>query len=105
MKLSIANGKLYLNNVRFSLAEELNGRGNLPTGRHQVETRYSHHHGRTLPHVENVGWIGDDTSCAIVLGEVHAGSGLLPCRHTVERLIGRIEIQTDTGGQVLMEIK
>ena len=105
MKLTIENGKLYLDNVRFSLAEELHGRGNLPTGRHQVETRYSHHHGRILPHIESVGWIGDDSSCAIVLGEVRAGAGLIPCRNSVERLIGRIEIQTDTGGAVLMEIK
>ena len=105
MKLTIENGKLYLDNVRFSLAEELNGRGNLQPGKHQVETRYSHHHSRVLPHVESVGWIGDDSSCAIVLGEVRSGLGIIPCRHTVERLVGRIEIQTDTGGQVLMEIK
>lgn len=105
MKLTIENGKLYLNNVRFSLAEELNGRGNLPTGRHQVEARYSHTHSCVLPHIESVGWVGFSTDCAIVLGEVHAGGGLIPDRNTVERLIQRIEIQTDTGGSVLMEIK
>ena len=105
MKLTIENGKLYLNNVRFSLAEELNGRGNLQSGKHKVEARYSHHHGRVLPHVENIGWVGDDTSCAVVLGEVRAGAGIIPCRHSVERLVERIEIQTDTGGSVLMEIK
>ena len=105
MKLTIENGKLYLNNVRFSLAEELNGRGNLPTGRHPVEARYSHHHGRVLPHVTDCGWIGADSSCAIVLGEVRAGGGILPCVHTIERLIERIETETDLGDTVLMEIK
>ena len=105
MKLSIENGKLYLNNVRFSLAEELNGRGNLPTGRHKVEARYSHHHGKVLPHVEGCGWIGSTTDSTIVLGEVRAGGGLIPDGNTVQRLVERIEIQTDTGGAVLMEIK
>ena len=105
MKLTIENGKLYLNNVRFSLAEELNGRGNLPVGKHSCEARYSHSHGVVLPHVESVGWIGSTTDCAIVLGEVRSGGGLLPCRNTVQRLVERIEIQTDTGGSVLMEIK
>jgi hypothetical protein len=105
MKLTIHDGKLYLNNVRFSLAEELNGRGNLPVGRHQVETRYSHHHSCILPYVESVGWLGFTTDCAIVLGEVRAGGGIIPCRNTVERLVGRVEIQTDTGGTAVMEIK
>jgi len=105
MKLSIENGKLYLNNVRFSLAEELNGRGNLPVGRHKTEARYSHTHGCVLPYIESCGWAGFTSDCAIVLGEVHSGGGILPCRNTVQRLVERIEIQTDTGGAVLMEIK
>ncbi len=105
MILSLERGQLYLDNVVFSLAEEINGRGNLPVGRHTVEARYSHKHERILPHVDAVGWIGFDTPCAIVLGKVRVGGGIIPCRDMVERLLACIRTETEADRPILMEIK
>lgn len=104
MILSLQHGKLYLDNFVFSLAEVLDGRGNLPVGRHKVEARYSHKHERVLPHVDAVGWIGFDTPCAVVLGKVRVGGGIIPCSDLVERLLACIRIETEADRPILMEI-
>ena len=101
MKLAIKNNALYVENLFFCYVEIINGKP-LQPGHYAAETRYSHHHGEDLPHVESVGWIGpathrNDTPCALILGRIRGRSNVLPCPSFVIRLLAMLNEAEDRG--------
>lgn len=104
MNISFEHGKVYVDNVRFAFYEVQHGADLLP-GIYPVEARYSHHHGRALPHVDGYGWIGSSAGCAIVLGQVRGRSNLIPDGRLVRILTENIECAVEFGGNVLCEVK
>lgn len=110
MKLLITNGVLYADNLHLCYARPGNGRDDLPAGRHQVATSYSHIHGQDLPIVVNLGWFGPANDrhapeCDILLGRVLGSDGLLPCPAHVGRLLAMLETAEDRGEKVTLEIE
>lgn len=105
MNLSIKDGILYVDNLRFCLAEAGNGREDLQPKRCQVSTQYSVAHKQELPHAFGLGWIGPATSadapeCDIVLGSVRSRQSLIPCASYVGRLLAILEVAEDAGKTV-----
>ena len=100
MKLSITSGALYIDNFYHSYVGYGNGRESLQLGRYPVSSQYSEVHGRDLPYVAGIGWIGDDQECDIVLGRVLANGTCLPCSTYVGKLIHRIVLAEDEGRNV-----
>mgnify|MGYP007091123664 FL=1 len=93
-----------MDNVRYCFYEVPDASSkDLQPGRYAVEARYAHNFGRVLPHVDGYGWLGNDRSCAIVLGRVRSKSGLLPDEHIVQRLVSDIEAADEAGNAVLAE--
>ena len=106
MKLTLAGGTLYTDSMFFCYAETGNGRDSLRPGRHPVSTQFSHTHGRELPLVQDIGWIGDDPAeCDLVLGRVRKGDALLPCSAHVGRLLALVEAASDRGQTVSLVIE
>lgn len=104
MNLSIRNGVLYVDNLRFCLAGVGNGRNDLPTGRYEVATQYAHVHGKVLPDAYDLGWIGATRECDIVLGGVRGKNGVVPSQNSLGRLLALLEVAEGNGQSVWLEV-
>lgn len=104
MNLSIEDGILYVDNLRFCLAEAGNGRPNIPTGRYEVATQYAHVHGKVLPDAIGLGWIGASYECDCVLGSVRGRNGVLPSQGSLGRLLAMLEVAEGNGSTVWLEV-
>lgn len=104
MKLSISDGTFYVDNIRLCFCEAGNERENLPDGRFEVATEYSHAHGCVLPDAINLGWIGPLSGCDVVLGSVRGRDGLVPSSPVVGRLLALLEVAEGRGEAVWLEI-
>jgi hypothetical protein len=104
MKLSFEHGKLFVDNVKFCRYEAQDGSKDLQPGQYIVEARYSHSFGKLLPHVDGIGWLGNDAGCQVVLGRVMSQRGLIPDGHVVRVLTTGIEAAHETDIQVLAEV-
>lgn len=91
MKLHIKENSLYADNIFFCYCDAGNGRDGFPTGHYEVAAQYSHAHGRELAHAYDLGWIGDERSCDIVLGRVRGRNGVIPSRNALIRLLSLLE--------------
>lgn len=105
MMLSLRDGFLYVDNLRFCFAEQGNGRPELPAGRYEVTAQYAHVHGKTLPDAVGLGWIGADRGCDIVLGSVRGRSGVVPQESLVSRLVAVLEEAQNRGKIVMLEVE
>lgn len=104
MNLSVRDGALYADNLKFCYCEAGNGRPNLPTGRYEVTTQFSHVHGRILPDAIGLGWIGASPECDIVLGGVRGRNGVIPSPASLGRLLTMLEVAEDAGTTVMIEV-
>jgi hypothetical protein len=104
MIFEILNGVMYQNNRRFCYAKVNDGSASVQHGSRAVRTQYSHHHGKVLPIVDGLGWVGTDKNDAVCVGQVLGNDGPLPCELTISRLIAAVESCEDVGRPVLMEI-
>ncbi len=104
MNLSIKDGVLYADNLRFCLAEPGNGRDRLPTGYFEVTTQYAHVHGKVLPDAIGLGWIGAGYECDCVLGSVRGRNGVLPSQGSLSRLLAMLEVAESAGRPVWLEV-
>lgn len=102
MKLTIENGTLFADNLFFCYCEPGNERNDIPAGAFKVTTTYSHKHGKDLPNVVGIGWVGADKECDIVLGRVRSGAGVMPCDAHLVRLLSLIEAAEDRGAKVTL---
>lgn len=91
MQFLIKGGSLYADNVFLCHCDAGNGRNDLSTGRYEVAAQYSHAHGRDLAHAYDLGWIGDERSCDVVLGRVRGRNGVIPSRNALGRVLGLLE--------------
>ena len=105
MNLSIRDNTIYADNLKLCLCEAGNGRPNLPTGRYEVATQFSHVHGRILPDAIGLGWIGASPECDIVLGGVRGRNGVIPSPSALGRLLALIEAKEDIGAIVMLEVE
>jgi len=104
MNLSIRDNTIYADNLKLCFCEAGNGRPNLPTGRYEVTTQFSHIHGRILPDAIGLGWIGASPECDIVLGGVRGRDGVIPSPSALGRLLALIEAKEDMGAAVTLEV-
>ena len=105
MNLRIENNELYVDNMRLCLAGAGNGRPNLPTGRYEVVTQYSAHHGKILPDAIGLGWLGPFSGCDIILGGVRGRNGVIPSPSSTSALLAKLEVAEDNGSKVTLEVK
>ena len=105
MNLSIKDGVLYVDNLRFCLAGVGNGRDCLPTGRFEAATQFSHVHGKVLCHAYDFGWIGADRGCDLVLGGVRSRTGVVPSQNSLSRLLALLEVSEGNGFPVWLEVE
>lgn len=101
MNLLLQLDNLYADNLFLChvSAEEL------APGRYEVGVRYSHDHSRDIPYVENVGWMGGEPWCDIVLGTVRSDAGLIPCPAIEQRLLRMLDRAGDRGERAILEIR
>ena len=104
MNLSIKDGAFYADNVFLCYCEAGNGRDRIPTGRFEVATQFSHTHGKVLADAYDLGWIGADRGCDIVLGGVRGRSGPVPSPTALGRLLALLEVAEDRGEPVTLEV-
>lgn len=104
MKLSLRDGVLYVDHLRFCLAEAGNGRPNLPVGRYEVATQFAHVHGAVLPDANGLGWLGAMPGCDVVLGSVRGRDGVIPSPSVVGRLVAVLEIAEGRGAPIWLEV-
>lgn len=104
MNINFDRGVVHVNNMRYCFYEVPDGSKSLQPGNYAVEARYAHAFCKVLPFIADHGFIGNDRSCAIVLGRVRSRTDLLPDEHIVQRLVADIEAADDAGQQVLAEI-
>jgi hypothetical protein len=104
MNLLIKDGVLYVDNLRFCLAEAGNGRDDLPTGRYEVATQYATVHGKVLPDALGLGWLGATYQCDCVLGSVRGRAGVLPSQGALSRLLALLEVAEGNGQSVWLEV-
>lgn len=104
MNLTLRDGVLYVDNLKFCLAEAGNGRPNLPTGRFEVATQFSHAHRAVLPDANGLGWLGAMPGCDVVLGSVRGRDGVIPSPSVVGRLVAVLEIAEGRGAPIWLEV-
>lgn len=104
MNLSIQNGSLYVNNIRFCFVEPGNGRSDIPTGRYPVTTQVAHAFGTELVLADGIGWIGANPQCDIVLGLVRGRNALLPCPTCADRLFRVVDTYQEVDSKVTLEV-
>ena len=105
MNLSIRDNTIYADNLKLCLCEAGNGRPNLPHGRYEVATQFSHVHGRILPDAIDLGWIGAARGCDIILGGVRGRNGLIPSKSHVGRLVALLEVAEGRGQSPMLEVR
>ena len=105
MKLTIENGKLYLDNRIFCYAKVNDGSKDVRPESRKVSTQYSHHHGKVLPLIADLGWIADDEQCYVRIGSVLGSNGPLKCHMSIGGLVARIEACEEFSTPVMLEIK
>lgn len=105
MKLSIKDGAFYADNVFLCYCEAGNGRDDLPNGRFEAATQFSHVHGKVLCHAYDFGWIGADRGCDLVLGGVRSRTGVVPSQNSLCRLLALLEVSEGNGFPVWLEIE
>ena len=107
MIITIENGDLCLGTNRMYLckAGAGNGRANIPTGIYEVATQFSHAHGAVLPNATDLGWLGADRGCDVVLGNVRSHDGVIPCSASLVALLSRIEVAEGLGQYIELEVK
>lgn len=105
MKLRIEDNEFYVDNLRLCHAGAGNGRPNLPTGRYEVVTQYSVHHGQILPDAIGLGWLGPFNECDVVLGGVRGRNGVIPSPSSTNALLARLEIAEGTGQTITLEVR
>ena len=106
MKLTLAGRSLYADGLFFCYAEPSDGRTDLRLGRYPVSAQFSHSHGRELPLVQGIGWVGDDpAACDLILGRVRSSDALLPCGAHVKRLLAMLEACEGRGQPVSLVIE
>ena len=99
MKLVLQYGHIYVDNIKFCKFD-----GEPKPGVFPVEARYSHHHARTLPFIDGIGWIGSEPSDHICVGQVRNRLDVIGDSNTVKRLVACIETADETGNTVVAEI-
>lgn len=104
MNLSIKGDAFYIDNVFLCHCAAGNGRQNLPTGRFETATQYSHTHGKILADAYGLGWIGADIGCDIILGSVLRRNGVLPSQGALSRLLAMLEVAEGNGSAVWLEV-
>ena len=104
MNLSIKGDAFYIDNVFLCHCAAGNGRQNLPTGRFEIATQYSHVHGKVLPDAIGLGWIGAGYECDCVLGSVRGRNGVLPSQGSLSRLLAMLEVAESAGRPVWLEV-
>ena len=105
MNLSVRDGALYADNLKFCYCEAGNGRTNIEPRSGEVRTSYSHKLGEVLPFVDDIGWwIGSDLECDIILGNVLSSNGPIPCGSCVKRLVGMVERAESIGERVTLVV-
>jgi hypothetical protein len=104
MKVTISDGKAYVNCVYLCLVEAGNDRISLRPGNYPLTTQFSHGHGDVLPNADGAGWIGASRSCDIVLGGVRGRGGLVPSKSFVVSLLAKIEVEEGLGRTPILEI-
>lgn len=104
MNLSIKDGAFYADNVFLCYCEAGNGRDRIPTGRFEVATQFSHTHGKVLADAYDLGWIGADRGCGIVLGGVRGRNGVVPSQNSLGRLLTILEVAEGNGQSVWLEV-
>lgn len=104
MNLSVRDNTLYADNLKLCYCEAGNGRPNLPHGRYEVATQFSHVHGLILPDAIGLGWIGASPECDVVLGGVRGRNGVIPSPSALGRLLALIEAKEDMGAAVTLEV-
>jgi hypothetical protein len=104
MKLTVRDGKAYINCVFFCLVEPGNGSINLRSGTHPLTTQFSHTHGDVLPNAASAGWLGANHSCDVILGGVRGRDGLIPNEAFVSALLARLEVEESMGRTPKLEI-
>lgn len=105
MNLSIRDGMFYADNVFLCYCEAGNGRPDIPTGRYEVTTQYSHVHGKVLADAYDLGWVGADPVCDIVLGGVRGKNGVVPSPNSLGRLLALLEVAEGNGSAVWLEVE
>lgn len=105
MRLTIENGTLFVDNLFFAYAGVGNDRTNLQPGCYPVATQFSHKFGQDLPNAHGLGWIGAESGCAIVVGRVRAGAGVLPCSGHLSRILSLLEAAEDRGALVELSVR
>jgi hypothetical protein len=105
MKLHIKENSLYADNMFLCYCDAGNGRNDLPVGRYEIAAQYSHAHGRELAHAYDLGWIGDERGCDVVLGRVRGRNGVIPSPASTSALLARLEVAEDAGRNVVLEVK
>jgi hypothetical protein len=95
MVLEIENGVLFADNKRICLA-----RAKVAPGYYEVSTSFSHKHNEVLPQIHNVGWIGED----VIVGTVK-NHDIIPCKITLNRIVGMVTIMEDVGSRVTLVVK
>ena len=104
MIVSIDAGVVRVGNVKFCICEVSNGEA-LQPGSYDMEARFSPDHGKVLPYVAGIGWFGDDSSAAIVLGTARNRSDVLGDGSVVDRLVACVEATADLGRRIVLEVK
>ena len=104
MRLTIENGTMFVDNMFFGYVGAGDGCAGISNGTYPVSTQYAHKFGKDLPNASGLGWIGDDAECAIVVGRVRAGAGVLPCSGHLSRLLSLLEAAEDRGALVELVI-
>ena len=105
LHLELQHGVLYVDQVRFCFVGAGDGSSDIQHGSYPIETRYSHKHSQNLPHADGLGWFGFTADCAVVLGKVRAGNGLIPSSNMVQRLLIVIETYEEAGRGAVLEVK
>jgi len=104
MKISVKDGALYADNMFLCYCEAGNGRDDLPNGRFEAATQFSHVHGKVLCHAYDLGWIGACRGCDLVLGGVRGKNGIVPSQNSLSRLLAMLEVAEGAGNAVWLEV-
>ena len=105
MNLSIKEFSFYIDNLFLCHCEAGNGRAYLPVGRYEVSTQFSHHHGKTLPNADGLGWIGASPECDAILVSVRNRNESVPSHAGLGRLLAILEVAEDSGRSVVLEVE
>lgn len=109
LSLLIESGELFYNTggafLPLCKAGAGNGRANIPTGRYEVGTQFSHVHGEVLPDAVGLGWLGANPGCDIILGGIRGRNGVVPSASSVAQVLAKMEVAEGSGQTVYLEVR